>query len=83
MSPTPSFDPDLTDAHAPFVAPTPAPPPAPPGYAIVGELGRGGMGAVYDAVQTGLNRPCALKVVLGSGHAGSVRAATARRAEGA
>ena len=63
---------DRTRDHTPPAAATPAPPTAPPGYRIVGELGRGGMGVVYDAVQTTLNRPCALKMVLGSGHAGSV-----------
>lgn len=39
--------------------------PAIPGYEIVGEIARGGMGVVYEAKQPALNRPAAIKLILG------------------
>jgi hypothetical protein len=49
-----------------------------PGYELLGELGRGGMGVVYEARQLGLGRTVALKMVRDSALAGPAERARFR-----
>src|SRR5262245_33559374 len=49
------------------------------GYELLREVGRGGMGVVYEARQVALNRTVALKMILAGAHAGAEERAPFRR----
>src|SRR5947209_335305 len=66
---TPQADPDAATI-GPSAEPDASILPDLPGYEVLAELGRGGMGVVFQARQVRLNRPVAVKMILQGRYAG-------------